>query len=43
MSDENYVRILKDIYENSQAKNMPFDEYCGIFENSCPLALIFLW
>ena len=19
---------------------MPFDEYCGIFENSCPLALI---
>lgn len=40
MSDENYVRILKDIYENSQAKNIPFDEYCGIFENSCPLALI---
>lgn len=40
MSNESYVSMLKENYENIQAKNMTFDEYCSIFENYYPLALI---
>ncbi len=39
MSNESYVSMLKENYENSNIK-ITFDEYCGIFENYYPLALI---
>lgn len=39
MSDESYMNMLKKNYENANIK-ISFDEYCGIFENYYPLALI---
>ena len=40
MTDESYVNMLKNGYKNNIFKGITFDEYCSLFEDYRPSALI---
>ena len=40
MKDSNYANMLKAEHTNSVLYKIPFEEYCGMYENNYPIAVI---
>ena len=40
MEDSNYANILKAEHTNSVLYKIPFEEYCGMYENNYPIAVL---